>query len=168
MLPSVRSGTAQVGFQVGLQWAWIIYMWISPIYFQSVCNGETTLILFGMRIKEINFNNQTDLNYRLWEGWAGASIALSFLFTVALVASTSPNLALVKTKRKSSRMQSLLQKYDDDGDFRRVLLMGSAAILCTCVFLSNELQIKSNCLLTNGTGWDTWSFGQVRTCNPTA
>lgn len=135
-------------------------MWASPNYFQSACNNQTTLILFGRRVNGFSVN-QKDVNFRKWKGWAGFSTALTFLLAVLLL------YKLVSTSRarpkngRDGRMQLAMQKYGPNSANRRlaVLLIGIA--FCICIAMSSEWQSTYNCVLTDGIAWHSWGSGQV-------
>ena len=72
--------------QVVLQWAWGVVLFVSPVYSQTNCSGETSLIFFLARFtaREIN-----DKYMAVWVLWLLFSLGITLFMTVVL-ALTSP------------------------------------------------------------------------------
>ena len=83
--------------QVVLQWAWGVVLFVSPVYSQTNCSGETSLIFFLARFtaREIN-----DKYMAVWVLWLLFSLGITLFMTVVL-ALTSPARARPATLRSS-------------------------------------------------------------------
>ncbi len=89
--------------QVVLQWAWGVVLFVSPVYSQMNCSGDTTLIFFlaPFTAREIN-----DKYMVVWVFWLLFSLGITLGMTIML-ALTSPARARLATASNSSRASSL-------------------------------------------------------------
>ncbi|RDX44159.1 hypothetical protein OH76DRAFT_1559898 [Lentinus brumalis] len=82
--------------QVVLQWAWGIWLFVSPVYSQTNCSGETGLIFFLHRFTAEYINS----NMVVWVVWLLFSLGITMFMTIVL-ALTSPSRARPWTARSS-------------------------------------------------------------------
>lgn len=76
--------------QVVLQWAWGIILFISPVYDQPECSGQTTLILFFAPFCTQEINKAGKI--AVWPVWILFSLGITLVLTIVLSLS-SPNRA---------------------------------------------------------------------------
>ncbi|KAI0350172.1 hypothetical protein OH77DRAFT_1431320 [Trametes cingulata] len=173
--------------QVVLQWAWGIVLFVSPVYSQTNCSGDTVLLLF---LKPFTARQINDRYMVVWVFWLLFSLGITLSMTIML-ALTSPTRARPATASNSSRSSSLAPHSSPSRSpsgsrqgARKglVLYLVSAAWQCVpsrkdrcgqVVFVYNvlavvfwlmylisaEIQIKANCIFS---GENTISsFGQI-------
>ena len=83
--------------QVILQWAWGVVLFVSPVYSQANCSGDTELIffLYHFTAEEINGGHM-----HVWVLWLLFSLGITMAMTVVL-AVTSPSRARALTQHSS-------------------------------------------------------------------
>ncbi|PIL34876.1 hypothetical protein GSI_02663 [Ganoderma sinense ZZ0214-1] len=169
--------------QVVLQWAWGVVLFVSPVYSQANCSGDTALIFFLYRFtaREIN-----DRYMYVWVLWLLFSLGITMAMTVVL-AVTSPARARAFTQHSSpvSTMgtrsltmstsssstprpvhrqvyESVLSAVPPFRDTPRQLVFWYN-VLCVILWLvyiiASEIQIQANCLFTGENS--ITSFGQI-------
>lgn len=83
--------------QVVLQWAWGVVLFVSPVYSQANCSGETALIFFLYRFTAQEINEKY---MHVWVLWLLFSLGITLVMTVVL-AVTSPARARSHTQHSS-------------------------------------------------------------------
>ena len=83
--------------QVVLQWAWGVVLFVSPVYAQANCSGDTALIFFLYRFTARGIN---DGYMHVWVLWLLLSLGITLGMTVVL-AVTSPARARAFTQGSS-------------------------------------------------------------------
>ncbi len=83
--------------QVVLQWAWGVTLFVSPVYSQTNCSGDTKLIFFLARFTAREINNKYMV---VWVFWLLFSLGITLFMTIVL-ALTSPARARPPTIRSS-------------------------------------------------------------------
>ncbi|KAI0691140.1 hypothetical protein C8T65DRAFT_85834 [Cerioporus squamosus] len=166
--------------QVVLQWAWGIWLFVSPVYSQTNCSGKTGLIFFLYRFTAEYVNS----NMVVWVFWLLFSLGITMVMTVVL-ALTSPSRARPRTVRSSpastisTRLSSTPRSSYTRPLYEQLLYNAVDAIPAlkaqvkhfvfwyniASVFLwamyiaSSELQIKANCIFEGENSLT--SFGQI-------
>ncbi|KAI8986292.1 hypothetical protein BD414DRAFT_546366 [Trametes punicea] len=164
--------------QVVLQWAWGVILFVSPVYSQTNCSGDTILIFFlkPFTAREINHKYMF-----VWVLWLLLSLGTTLFMTIMLVV-TSPTRARIYS-RPDSRSSSVATR--SSGSTPRppllVQLLESARnlfpsrgdkdgqlIFCYNIFsmvlwlillISVEIQIHANCIFYGENAIS--SFGQI-------
>lgn len=72
--------------QVVLQWAWGIFLFVSPSYAQPECSGTTQLVLFMFPsvTNSINDLDRSGARFLIWPAWILFSLCISLFFTAYL------------------------------------------------------------------------------------
>ncbi|RPD56700.1 hypothetical protein L226DRAFT_537871 [Lentinus tigrinus ALCF2SS1-7] len=166
--------------QVVLQWAWGIWLFVSPGYNQTNCSGQTDLIFFIHPFTASYING----NMIVWVLWLLFSLGITMSMTIIL-ALTSPSRARPRTVRSSpgSTIGSRLSSTPTSAVTRPVYehLFHSAAevfpalreqvkhfvfwyniasvILWVVYITVSELQIRANCIFDGENS--IASFGQI-------
>ncbi|KAI0326220.1 hypothetical protein GY45DRAFT_1329192 [Cubamyces sp. BRFM 1775] len=164
--------------QVVLQWAWGVVLFVSPVYSQTNCSGQTILIFFlkSFTAREINHKYMV-----VWVFWLLFSLGITLVMTIVL-AVTSPVRARVYS-RTNSRSSSIVTRSSSDScrnpiyaqlwetltdifparhDKDRQLIFGFnvlATVLWLIFLVASELQIQANCIF-EGENMIS-SFGQI-------
>ncbi|KAI0629929.1 hypothetical protein C8Q77DRAFT_1064531 [Trametes polyzona] len=157
--------------QVVLQWAWGVVLFVSPVYSQTNCSGDTKLVFFLATFTAREVNNRYMV---VWVFWLLFSLGITLAMTIIL-ALTSPTRARVATASNSSRSSSLATRSSSlvssaqhtvlgsatqfvqavrnaiparkDRAGQRVFLYNILAVfLWLLYFISAELQIQANCI----------------------
>ena len=89
--------------QVVLQWSWGIVLFVSPVYSQTNCSGQTKLIFFLAPFTADEINNKLMV---VWVLWLLFSLGITLFMTVVL-ALTSPSRARPWTGVRSSPASSV-------------------------------------------------------------
>ncbi|PSR70899.1 hypothetical protein PHLCEN_2v13213 [Hermanssonia centrifuga] len=77
--------------QVILQWAWGIYLFVSPLYSQPECSGSTVLFMFLHSFDTSTINNlDKSYHFFVWPFWLLFCLFVT-LFLVVFLALSSPN-----------------------------------------------------------------------------
>ncbi|OJT02168.1 hypothetical protein TRAPUB_7283 [Trametes pubescens] len=170
--------------QVVLQWAWGVVLFVSPVYSQMNCSGDTTLIFFlaPFTAREIN-----DKYMVVWVFWLLFSLGITLGMTIML-ALTSPARARLATASNSSRASSLATRSSsmastsrhtytsslaelfrsmckaipawNDRDAQIIFWFNVAALVLWLVYIiSAEIQIQANCIFDGENVIS--SFGQI-------
>ncbi|KAM5541189.1 hypothetical protein V8D89_005118 [Ganoderma adspersum] len=169
--------------QVVLQWAWGVVLFVSPVYSQANCSGDTALIFFLYRFTAQEINSTY---MYVWVLWLLFSLGITMAMTVVL-AVTSPSRARTLTQHSSpaSTMggrsltmstsnastprpvhrqvyESLLSAVPPFRDKSRQLVFWYN-VLCVVLWfvyiIASEIQIQANCLFTGENS--ITSFGQI-------
>ncbi|TBU42273.1 hypothetical protein BD309DRAFT_963385 [Dichomitus squalens] len=165
--------------QVVLQWAWGIVLFVSPVYSQTNCSGETALIFFLWRFTAREIND----NMVVWVLWLLFSLGITLAMTVILALS-SPVRARSGTQHASPASSlgatSLSTLSTPRPPVYRQVFESAAGMVpswkdrsgqlifwynVVCVFLwsiyiiSSEIQIQANCIFTGENS--ITSFGQI-------
>ncbi|KAI0775612.1 hypothetical protein BD413DRAFT_280050 [Trametes elegans] len=90
--------------QVVLQWAWGVVLFVSPIYSQTNCSGDTILIFFLAPFTARQINDHFMV---VWVFWLLFSLGITLVMTIVL-ALTSPSRARPLSTSSSSRSSSLV------------------------------------------------------------
>ncbi|KAI0671246.1 hypothetical protein C8Q78DRAFT_1131643 [Trametes maxima] len=164
--------------QVVLQWAWGIVLFVSPVYSQTNCSGDTTLLFFLARFTARQINRDYMV---VWVFWLLFSLGITLAMTVVLALTsrrrarspiaTSSRSSSVSTRGSAesthislykqlyaSFMASLPARKDRSSQlifWYNVL----AAVLWLIYIISAELQIQENCIF-EGENLIS-SFGQI-------
>ncbi|CDO72293.1 hypothetical protein BN946_scf184970.g145 [Trametes cinnabarina] len=164
--------------QVVLQWAWGIVLFVSPVYSQTNCSGDTALIFFLARFRARDINHKYMV---VWVFWLLFSLGTTLCLTVVL-AVTSPSRARASSRMnsrsssvasRSSRsarrppiyMQLFSSVWDSfpswgDRDAQLVFWYNIVATMLWAVYLiSSELQIHANTIFAGEN--EISSFGQA-------
>ncbi|RDX54931.1 hypothetical protein OH76DRAFT_1397245 [Lentinus brumalis] len=166
--------------QVFLQWAWGIWLLVSPVYSQTNCSGETGLIFFLHRFTAKYINS----NMVVWVVWLLFSLGTT-MFMMIVLALTSPSRARPWTARSSpastigtcvdsisgsSAPPPLFQQLFSNAVQAIPVLRAQAShfvfwynIASVCLWAmyiaASELQIKANCIFDGENSLT--SFGQI-------
>ncbi|KAI0738827.1 hypothetical protein C8Q80DRAFT_212488 [Daedaleopsis nitida] len=167
--------------QVVLQWAWGIVLFVSPVYSQKECSGDTNLIFFlaPFTAREIN-----DKYMIVWVLWLLFSLGITLFMTIIL-ALTSPVRARPWTQRSTpvstvgTRLSSTPGSALSRPAIEQMFVSARSAIpswkdkagqlifwyniLCILLWfvyiIASEIQIQANCIF-DGENSIT-SFGQI-------
>lgn len=73
-----------------MQWAWGIYLFVSPAYSQKECNGNTTLILFltPFSTSSINSFDNNGIRFVVWPLWLLFCLGITLALTIILAVSS--------------------------------------------------------------------------------
>ncbi|KAK7682320.1 hypothetical protein QCA50_014524 [Cerrena zonata] len=88
--------------QVVLQWAWGIILFVSPVYSQKECSGDTMLVLF---LRPFQAGTIKGPKFVVWPLWLLFSLGITLWLTIILALS-SPNRAHDSLTRRSTRSLS--------------------------------------------------------------
>ncbi|KIP02978.1 hypothetical protein PHLGIDRAFT_130428 [Phlebiopsis gigantea 11061_1 CR5-6] len=75
--------------QVVMQWAWAIFLFVSPYYGQPECSGDTVVVMFlaPFRTRDINSFDGNGLHFLVWPMWllfcVGVTLALAIILAVS-------------------------------------------------------------------------------------
>lgn len=76
-----------------MQWAWAIYLFVSPQYSQSNCSGETIIIMFLAPFKTRNINSfdskESGARFLIWPAWLLFCVGTTLVLTIILAVSSS-------------------------------------------------------------------------------
>ncbi|KAI0369432.1 hypothetical protein BV20DRAFT_968016 [Pilatotrama ljubarskyi] len=170
--------------QVVLQWAWGIVLFVSPVYSQTNCSGDTALLLF---MKPFTAREINDRYMVVWVFWLLFSLGITLTMTIML-ALTSPARARPASGSNSSRSSSVATSSSRSSSTpRHTLRLGmihlaraawqaipsrrdrggqvvfwyniAAVVFWLMYLISAEIQIQTNCIFS---GENTISsFGQI-------
>ena len=101
--------------QVVLQWAWGVVLFVSPVYSQTNCSGDTVLIFFLKRFTARDINHKYMV---VWVFWLLFSLGITLAMTI-LLAVTSPARARVYSK-SNSRSSSIVTHSSSDSSRRPI------------------------------------------------
>ncbi|KAI0655457.1 hypothetical protein C8Q70DRAFT_923626 [Cubamyces menziesii] len=164
--------------QVVLQWSWGVVLFVSPVYSQTNCSGDTVLIFFLKRFTAREINHKYMV---VWVFWLLFSLGITLAMTI-LLAVTSPARARVYS-RSNSRSSSIVTHSSSDSsrhpiyaqlwetlkdifparnDRDRQFIFGFnvlATVLWLIFLIASEMQIQENCIF-EGENMIS-SFGQI-------
>ncbi|KAL7279567.1 hypothetical protein ACG7TL_005967 [Trametes sanguinea] len=164
--------------QVVLQWAWGIVLFVSPVYSQTNCSGDTVLMFFLARFTAREINHKYMV---VWVFWLLFSLGITLFMTITL-AVTSPSRARAysrtnsrsssvasRSSRSSARpplyaqiIRSIWYSFPAWGDRDAQLIFWFnilATVLWAIYLISSELQIRANCIFSGENMIS--SFGQI-------
>ncbi|KAI9068732.1 hypothetical protein FKP32DRAFT_1641846 [Trametes sanguinea] len=164
--------------QVVLQWAWGIVLFVSPVYSQTNCSGDTVLLFFLARFTARDINHKYMV---VWVFWLLFSLGITLFMTITL-AVTSPSRARAysrtnsrsssvasRSSRSSARPPLYVQIFNSiwssfpawgDRDAQLIFWFNILATVLWAVYLiSSELQIQANCIFSGENIIS--SFGQI-------
>ena len=74
-----------------MQWAWAIFLFVSPYYGQPECSGDTIIIMFltPFRTRDINSFDGNGLRFLVWPMWLLFCVGVTLFLTVILAVSSS-------------------------------------------------------------------------------
>ncbi|KAH9481291.1 hypothetical protein JR316_0005813 [Psilocybe cubensis] len=144
--------------QVALQWAWTITLFTDPEYYQKACIPSTIVVLFGrlFSVQKINHGQ-----YIIWPLWLLFNLAITLIWGVLLVYSSSPSVHPVLS-RSPSRLDLPLTWRDklpqDKGRIMVIISNFVAFLISLLLLVSSEVQVARNCVHDENSDW---SFGQI-------
>lgn len=145
------------GLQVILQWAWGIFLFVSPNYAQSECSGSTILVFFMVPFttSSINELDGSHARFLLWPAWILFSLGLTLFLTAYLAkagsdysqaeqssSATMPNSTTPVLRQWSSVLLNSLPQSCRDIDFSD-LFVKAVMVGLWALFIASELTAPS-------------------------